>query len=119
MRTFTLTTKAHTSGGYEYPVTLVESENQYRGCKGDHYPRKNDFTLRIQGTPGQWYMTTLEQNPLRDRIAIDFGQNWYCTNFGAVMAEAVKLLEDIDRLTVAEVQAADEGLLSNLFVRGL
>lgn len=51
------------------------------------------WSLRIQGTPASWYMSTLLHGALYPRgITIDYGQNWYCTNFQEVLNEAQKLI---------------------------
>lgn len=107
MSTRTLTTKATDNHGYSYDVVLTETE----------HPRfvKKDWVLHIKSTPGQWYMTTLEENPNRGSIiSIDFGQNWNCTNFDVLMVEAQALLASIDRLTAAEVKTSDDALWVNL-----
>lgn len=52
------------------------------------------WVLRIEGTGASWYMSTLLGSDARRptipgaRIAIDFGQGWYCENFDEVFAEA-------------------------------
>ena len=103
-----LVNKAKDNHGFQYTVTLTECEIQFKGCAGEDYPRKHDFTLRIENTPGQWYMTTLEEKPNRGPvISIDMGQRWDCINFDVIMTEAKGLLKDLDRLTVVDVEAAD------------
>lgn len=51
------------------------------------------WILRIAGGPGSWYLSTLmERDGLKcTRLAIDFGQNWYCTNADELLAEAITL----------------------------
>lgn len=101
----TLITKAVDNHGFVYPVILTECPNK---------DRKHDFVLRIEGAGGSWYMTSLEERPRGDRIAIDFGQNWYCTNFGAIMTEARRLLEGLDRLTANDAKAEDDSVMTKL-----
>lgn len=54
--------------------------------------------LRIERTMGSWYLSTLlgvdfwgggaVKEP-SDRLAIDFGQQWVCTNMRALISEAL------------------------------
>lgn len=106
----TLTTKATDNHGHAYKVTLTQVP---RGAFA-----KLDWTLRIHGTPGGWYMTTLEEKPHRGSvISLDMGQNWDCTNFDVVMAEAQALLAGEDRLTALEVKAHDDAMWANMVTR--
>lgn len=112
MRAFTLNTVAQTSTGQTYPVTLTECPNKFEACKGKFYPRKHDFIVNIKGTPGVWYLTTVEERAPRTGnyryggIVLDYDLLWYCTNFGDVLDEVLALVEGSDRVTVAEVAAA-------------
>jgi hypothetical protein len=101
MSTKTLTTKATDNHGNSYDVTLTPQDN-------------NDWVLRITGTPGSWYMTTLEDGGPKDFIWIDFGGNWLCTNFAAVMDEAIEALKDTGRVTAWESKQADTKLWNSL-----
>lgn len=68
----TLKTKALTSGGYEYPVTLR--------------PDELGWVLRIESTGGSWYLDSLSN--VKDILAIDYGQGWYCLNARDLINEA-------------------------------
>jgi len=70
---------AYSTGGYSYPICV-----------------END-ALHIVGTPGCWLLITLMENGghYPNGIAIDFGQNWFCTNFQAVLDAVVVSLEVI------------------------
>lgn len=107
MKTLTLTTKATDNHGYSYEVVLTETDHP--GFT------KTDWVLKIQSTPGQWYLTTLEERPNRGPvISIDHGARWACTNFDAILAEAQALLAGTDRLTHVEVKAVDDDLWAKL-----
>lgn len=110
MKTKTLTTKARDNYGHTYAVILVEKDNQFG-------QGKKDWVLKIDGTPGQWYITTLEEGGFRNRIAIDLGQRWYCINLDAVMVEALVLLEGEDRISAVEVKRQDDAMWANLAAR--
>ena len=97
-----LTVKAQDNYGHEYDVTL------------EHNPRRNDWTLHILTTGGRWSMSDLESNPSRDRMAIDFGQRWYCENFAEVLANAQQALAGIVRLTAEESEREMSDLFANL-----
>jgi len=108
-----LKTTAKTTGGYEYEVTVSKGTTS-KWAKGSIH--ENDWVLAIKGTPGSWYLTTLEENPNRSLIAIDHGAGWYCHNLDALLAEATALLAEVapDRLTAAEVKAHDDALWARL-----
>lgn len=57
---------------------------------------KNSWILSIEGTPGNWYMSTLLENfqkkGVPEYIWIDWGTRWSCTNWRKVLGEAVKLI---------------------------
>ena len=92
---------------YEYKVTLDRPSYSKWNSEAFNRMAARDWILRIHGTPGSWYMTTLEENPRRhSSIALDFGQGWDCVNFDEILDEAQELLAqaDPDRLTVAEVE---------------
>lgn len=99
----TLDTKAQDNHGHEYMVILLEQVRPYFD--------KPDWVLRIVGTPGSWYMTTLENGPVKKNLSIDFGQGWTCVNFDEVMTEAQAKLVGKDRLTAAEDQSWMESAL--------
>ena len=78
----TLRTQARDNHGHTYVVELWLKNTPSRGKK---------WVLQIRNTPGSWYMSTLLEgnyNEKNSKIWIDFGQNWLCSNFGEVMAEA-------------------------------
>jgi hypothetical protein len=70
-----LMVKAKDNYGHTYPVSLRMEPL--------------GWVLRIEGTPGSWYMDDLKGSR---EIAIDLGQNWICTNLDEIMAEAVSTL---------------------------
>lgn len=75
--TKTLKVRAQDNHGYEYPVSL----------EMDKYHK---WVLRIEDTPGHWYMSTLlEDGRFPETISVDLGQKWDIINFGDVMREAV------------------------------
>lgn len=74
-----LKTKAEDDHGHIYQVTLR---------KGD----EGAWCLDIETTPGKWYMKTLMEQPLREKLSI-YGDNWYCTNIAVVMREAMAALK--------------------------
>jgi hypothetical protein len=67
-----LETQAVTSGGYNYPVILR------KGTMG--------WVLSVQGTPGTWYMESIDS--VGDRLALDYGQGWYLENATQLVKEA-------------------------------
>ena len=99
-----LTTKALDNFGYTYDVALIPSD--FKGFEGE-------YILKIKGTPGSWYMSTLGdfRSPT---ILIDAGQRWECTNFGVILTEARSLLTDEDRAVIATNQAKEQALWGNL-----
>lgn len=58
------------------------------------------FGIRIAGTPGSWYLSTLigdeysrrEFGSIPDTMAIDCGQNWTATGLKAAIKEAMTLI---------------------------
>ena len=48
------------------------------------------WILRIEGTPGHWYMSTLLERPFHGPISIH--GDWSCENFGDVLKEALTLI---------------------------
>lgn len=81
-----LKTKARDNHGYSYDVWLVFDHSDVMGWK---------WLLRIEGTPGHWYMSTLLEYggyPRGKFISIDAGQGWNVINFDEVMAEAIELI---------------------------
>ena len=75
-----LTTKAITSGGYEYDVVLR------KGAMG--------WVLSVEGTSGSWYMESIDhlanvpEDHVPPRLAIDWGQGWYWENPQPIILEA-------------------------------
>lgn len=80
----TLTTKVRTStrGGpeHEHPVMVLAGDLGY--------------ILRIDGTPGSWYLSTLvsDKGVIVDAIAVDFGQGWNAYGMRAAVCEALALI---------------------------
>jgi hypothetical protein len=77
---------------YEHKVTLTLKTTNLKDYKFNH-----KWILDIEDTPGHWYLSTLLETPSRltgpeSRLAIDFGQGWYCENIGALLREAVTLI---------------------------
>ena len=72
------------------------------------------ITFEWVGTPGHWYIKTLLENPIGDKIMIDAGQNWYVTGLTAALKE-VKQILNIDQPTEPTEQILDpeEWLISN------
>jgi hypothetical protein len=93
--TKTLETKARDNHGYEYPVQLflsMEPAGAFGSASGAQHLAaefSNRWVLRIKGTPGSWYMSTLLERGVQSQIALDFGQGWMCTNFAEIMREAM------------------------------
>ena len=107
MRTKQLMTAAIDNHRYAYVVTLVE---EYRLGHD-----KTDWLLCINGTPGSWFMSTLENHSAAlPTISILRSENWECVNFDAVMTEAVKALEGIDRVTAAESNTFNDSFSANI-----
>jgi hypothetical protein len=71
----TLKVEAIDNHGYHYAVTLRD---------GGYTP-----VVSVEKTPGKWYLTTL-MGHAGDSLSIDYGQNWYVTNFGAIRDEISK-----------------------------
>lgn len=80
-----LRTRAKDNHGHQYDVWLEFHPSEVMGWK---------WVLRIDGTPGHWYMSTLLEGgyPRGNLASIDYGQNWNVTNFGEVLEEAVDLI---------------------------
>lgn len=81
-----LNTRAIDNHGHSYEVRLLRSD----------YEKIPSLVLRILDTPGSWYLKTILGRdgfgpPIRDKISIDFGQNWDCINMDQVMAEVKSL----------------------------
>lgn len=71
----TLNVKATDNHGHEYGVTLRDGAGFGRSP-----------IVSIDGTPGKWFMSTLIAH--RDnRLSIDYGQGWYCTNWNEIAEE--------------------------------
>lgn len=80
-----LKTKAVDNAGYEYHVSLEKKPTSWSPVA--------QWTLKIGHTPGQWYMSTLqERGLLHNEIWIDHGQGWKIVNFGDVFREALTLV---------------------------
>lgn len=76
-----LKTQAKDNHGYSYQVWLIFDAAEAK------------WILRIERTPGSWFMSTLLEYPeRRTRISIDYGQGWEVTNFDEIMAEAITLV---------------------------
>ena len=107
MNTIQLSTRANDNHGHDYQVELAQMKH------GTH--AKMDWSLRIVGAGGSWFMTTLENASNQSNfLYIDLGSNWYVNNLVAVMAEAKDLLAGEDRLTVFDVKSEENRLLANL-----
>ena len=78
-----LKTEALDNHGYRYAVWLLFDHSEPMGWK---------WILRIDGTPGSWYMSTILEGGIRDKISIDYGQRWDCINFREIMQEAITLI---------------------------
>lgn len=83
MQTYKLSTTVQDNHGYTYTTSL---------CKRDG---ADEWVLRVDSTPGQWYMSTLQGTRpfssgyrVGDRMCIDWGQNWFVTGFAAALTEA-------------------------------
>lgn len=52
------------------------------------------WTLIIDGTPGQWYLSDILGKYLdpKSYIFIDGGQDWRCTNIAAILKEAREIM---------------------------
>ena len=68
-----LNTRARDNHGHTYSTELTVG--------------KLGLILKINGTPGQWYLDSLRSSGLANQIYLDFGQDWLCTNIGEIMAE--------------------------------
>ena len=55
---------------------------------------RDKWVLVIEGTPGQWYMSTLMErigkSGLQKTIRIDYGRRWKCINFHEVLEAALE-----------------------------
>jgi hypothetical protein len=78
--TVTLKTAAQDNFGNSYPVTV------FTGFGGK-------LVARVENTGGSWTVSTLMTHTAA-RIAIDFGQGWYCTNIQDLIAEVRSMLSD-------------------------
>lgn len=76
-----LTTRAIDNRGKEYKV-ILELGSQ-KGVPA--------WILKVVGTPGEWYMSTLLGEEVPEAIAIRF-PDWGILNFSDVMREAVTLI---------------------------
>ena len=70
----TLKTFAKDNYGHSYPAYLERGR----------YSKA--LVLRFDGAPSGWDLNTLRSNR-SDRIAIDFGQDWICVNYGEIASE--------------------------------
>lgn len=72
-----LKVKAKDNHGYSYDVAVINWSD-----------RDANPILRIMGTPGSWYFSTLRNRafPERTSISLDWGQNWDCINFDEILA---------------------------------
>jgi len=96
MKTTKLTTKARDNHGNRYDVEIRQERNH----NGDLA-----WILDIVGTPASWYLNNL--TGIKTRCAIDFGQDWYCENTGALIAEAKMLA---DRPEVIEIETRENAI---------
>ena len=80
-----LATKAMDNRGYEYPVSVFQLE----GATGKFAGK---WIIKIHDTSGSWYLHMLLKERREDaRLAIDYGQDWWCTNLQPLLAEASAL----------------------------
>jgi len=70
----TLSTHARDNHGHTYLVTIEP-------CRFSGKP-----TLVINGAPSRWWLESLA-DMRSERIAIDLGQNWFCTNIQDLLRE--------------------------------
>jgi len=91
--------KARDNHGHEYDVIVFrggmsagKSRNPETGKL--EYTENREWVLRIDGTPGSWYMKTLLERPVTrsSSMALDVGQGWTCLNFSEVLQAAVKTI---------------------------
>ncbi len=75
-----LKTQARDNYGYSYPVSIVV-EDRDGFLVGERI-------LKIHDTPGSWYLRTLLASSVGARLAIDYGQDWYCENIQSLIEEA-------------------------------
>ena len=107
MNTIQLSTRANDNHGHDYQVELAQ-------VKHGTYA-KLDWSLRIVGAGGSWFMTTLENVSVQSNfLYIDLGSNWYVNNLVAIITEAKDLLDGEDRLTVLDVKSEEDRLWANL-----
>ena len=102
MKTTKLTTKARDNHGNRYDVEIRE-ENRY-GRTG-----RPSLVLDIKETPGTWYLEDLAS--AANQTAIDYGQDWFCTNMHALRAEAEMLA---DRPEVIEIETREDAIGGDL-----
>jgi hypothetical protein len=90
--TISLGVKAITNWGKEHEVTLRKGIN-------------GEVVLDINGTPGKWYLSTLDQNRKNfDKVIfIDYGADWSCVNFDAVMKNAREIFEEFKKKNIREI----------------
>lgn len=89
-----------TSNGDKYSYAVLLRKDNYGTGK---------IVLRLEGTPGQWYLETLlnrESRGDRDYIAIDFGQNWIWTNPNEVLEVAKEYVDQLKEADDAEEPVA-------------
>ena len=95
-----LNTELNSGSGYKYRGVLVKTDAPYKENTGEWIVKIEEYfpkTDEWQGTPGQWYLSTLlgtndggEGKPLNDKIMIDAGQNWYVTGMKSLYDEIKK-----------------------------
>jgi len=68
-----LTTAAKDNYGHSYETTLVRKEDKH--------------IIMFDSAPGGWCAEDLAKEYFQDKLALDFGQGWYCTNIQDVLTE--------------------------------
>jgi hypothetical protein len=72
-----LVTRAKDNRGYDYPVYITRSYTYHINGK---------LALVFKGAPSGWHLSDLK-GITEDKLAIDFGQDWYCINIQEIIAE--------------------------------
>ena len=84
----------------EYRAILEQKEG------GDVFVIERKVDGEWSKTPGQWYVSTLMEDPLRDKIYIDYGAKWLVSGMREALANVP---EDYNRFVSSFEKALASG----------
>ena len=78
----------------------IRARTEWKGKKQSHPVVIQDTVtgpvIQILGTPGSWYLKTLNENPV-PMISIDHGIGWTCINIDEIRQSANRIMMEVER----------------------